>query len=136
MPGVSAGLERHEWRKHGTCSGLSAEAYFASALDLTERAAGALAPGLRAAAGRSVNAATLRAEVAKNDPELADSLLFVCKNLRTRRAEQQRRPYLIEVRVCADNDGPAGAPGKLLACTSVQRRDQGCGASFWIDDIN
>jgi ribonuclease I len=29
MPGAESCLERHEWYKHGTCSGISADAYFA-----------------------------------------------------------------------------------------------------------
>jgi ribonuclease T2 len=35
MPGLDTHLERHEWAKHGTCSGLTADAYFglAEALD-------------------------------------------------------------------------------------------------------
>jgi hypothetical protein len=37
-----------------------------------------------------------------------------------------------EVRQCVDNDGPGGAPGTLLDCATVQRRDQGCGRSFLI----
>lgn len=32
MPGTKSLLERHEWIKHGTCSGASMEAYFASAV--------------------------------------------------------------------------------------------------------
>jgi ribonuclease T2 len=32
MPGTRSLLERHEWIKHGTCSGLSADAYFSRAL--------------------------------------------------------------------------------------------------------
>ena len=51
---------------------------------------------------------------------------------RTLRGAQTRRPYLIEVRQCVDNDGPGGAPGTALACAVVKRRDQGCGASFLI----
>jgi ribonuclease T2 len=34
MPGTAAGLERHEWWKHGTCSDLAAEDYFATAIAL------------------------------------------------------------------------------------------------------
>ena len=35
MPGLDTHLDRHEWAKHGTCSGLTADAYFglAEALD-------------------------------------------------------------------------------------------------------
>jgi ribonuclease T2 len=34
MPGTASQLERHEWIKHGTCSGLSQQAYFSEALAL------------------------------------------------------------------------------------------------------
>jgi ribonuclease T2 len=34
MPGTAAGLDRHEWWKHGTCSALEADAYFAIAIAL------------------------------------------------------------------------------------------------------
>lgn len=36
MPGMQSGLERHEWIKHGSCSGLDAEAYFRRSLDLLD----------------------------------------------------------------------------------------------------
>ena len=55
MPGTVAGLERHEWWKHGTCSGLGADDYFAIAIALmreTER--GALAQLIVARAGSTV----------------------------------------------------------------------------------
>lgn len=34
MPGVASCLDRHEWIKHGTCSGMNAEGYFADTLRL------------------------------------------------------------------------------------------------------
>ena len=34
MPGTTSGLERHEWWKHGTCSDLKADDYFAIAVAL------------------------------------------------------------------------------------------------------
>ena len=34
MPGTAGGLDRHEWWKHGTCSDLKAEDYFATAIVL------------------------------------------------------------------------------------------------------
>jgi ribonuclease T2 len=34
MPGTQSYLERHEWIKHGTCSGLSQQTYFSNALSL------------------------------------------------------------------------------------------------------
>ncbi|WAJ30111.1 ribonuclease T2 family protein [Antarcticirhabdus aurantiaca] len=36
MPGVASGLHRHEWAKHGTCSGLDADTYYAEAIRLVE----------------------------------------------------------------------------------------------------
>lgn len=36
MPGTKSQLHRHEWVKHGTCSGQSAEAYFAASLSLLD----------------------------------------------------------------------------------------------------
>lgn len=52
MPGTVAGLDRHEWWKHGTCSGLEAEDYFATAIVLLrEVERGSLARAIVAAAG-------------------------------------------------------------------------------------
>jgi|GEM_PF-362028 len=37
MPGFASCLERHEWYKHGTCSGLEADEYFTLAYTLTSK---------------------------------------------------------------------------------------------------
>jgi ribonuclease T2 len=39
MPGTASRLERHQWIKHGTCSGLSPQRYFAAGVALTEAVA-------------------------------------------------------------------------------------------------
>lgn len=36
MPGTQSGLERHEWIKHGTCSGVDQIGYYAASLALTD----------------------------------------------------------------------------------------------------
>ena len=136
MPGIEAGLQHHEWRKHGSCTGLDPNTYFTLSLDLTERVDKALGPALLANAGRTIDAATLRAAVSTVDPGLAQSLVLMCKNLRSNDPAKRRRSYLYEVRVCVDNDGPGGAPQSLLNCADVQRRDQGCGNKFVVDSLS
>jgi ribonuclease T2 len=37
MPGVASNLHRHEWIKHGTCSGREAEDYFKEAAELARQ---------------------------------------------------------------------------------------------------
>ena len=42
MPGIADCLDRYEWAKHGTCSGMGADAYFSRAIELVNRANRAL----------------------------------------------------------------------------------------------
>jgi ribonuclease T2 len=135
MPGLTEGLAEHQWRKHGSCSGLSMSRYFEVAMAFTERSNAALGSVVLEHAGQRVSASTLRAAANEAVPGFAQSVVFMCKNLRSRDPKKRARPYLYEVRVCVDNDGPGGEPGSLLSCASVRRRDQGCGTSFWIDDV-
>jgi ribonuclease T2 len=135
MPGATEGLDRHEWRKHGTCTGLDDDSYYRESIVEVERANRVLGDALRAAAGARVSAAALRASAARVLPGFDRSVVFMCKNLRTDDARKRGRPYLYEVRVCLDDDGPGGAPGGLLECAAVGRRDEGCGAQFWVDDV-
>jgi ribonuclease T2 len=135
MPGLESGLDRHEWRKHGTCSGLDDDVYFRSAIDWTVRANEALGPALRAAAGRATTGAALRAAADAAVPGFGASVVFMCRNLRGVEPALRRRPYLYEVRVCLDNEGAGGRPGATQRCATLDRRDQGCGERFWIDDV-
>ena len=62
MPGLESGLERHEWIVHGTCSGLSADAYFNRAADLSEQVNGTNLPSFFAQnEGRTLDSAAIRA---------------------------------------------------------------------------
>ena len=102
----SSGLAFHQWRKHGTCSGLAAGAYF----DLARRAYESVArPSVLRDLGREV---TLPASVVEEafleaNPELtADGVTVTCRSGRVQ-----------EVRVCLTRDL---AP---RACAPDTRRD-------------
>lgn len=129
MPGMADGLDQHEWRTHGGCSGLDDDDYYRHALELARRVDAALSATLTTRAGGETTAGELRGIADMFSPGLGRTLTFHCRPLR---GASSRRPYLIEVRQCVDNDGPGGAPGTALACAVVKRRDQGCGASFLI----
>jgi ribonuclease I len=129
MPGMADGLHQHEWRTHGGCSGLDDDDYYRHALELARAVDAALAAKLTTLAGRETSAGELRSVADLFSPGLGRTLTFHCRTLRD---ASSRRPYLIEVRQCVDNDGPGGAPGTALACATVKRRDQGCGTSFMI----
>jgi ribonuclease T2 len=130
MPGMADGLHEHEWRTHGTCSGLDDDEYFGVTLDLATRIDRALGARLAELAGRHVSAAALRDYADKADPGIGPTLTFHCRTLRDAPAAHRREPYLMEIRQCVDDDGAAGKPGSPLSCASVRRRDQGCGSGF------
>jgi ribonuclease I len=132
MPGMASGLHEHEWRKHGGCSGLDDDDYFRAALDLARALDAALGAKLTTLTGRETSAAELREVADLFQPGIGATFTLQCRTLANAPVAQRNRPYLIEIRQCVDNDGPAGAPGTLLNCASVNRRDQGCGASLRI----
>ncbi len=136
MPGISAGLHEHEWREHGGCSGLGDDEYFRSALELARVLDSALRAKLTTLSGKETSAAELRATADLFRPGLGATFTLHCRTLRAAPRELRQHPYLMEVRQCVDNDGPHGAPGSLLDCAAVNRRDQGCGASFHIAELH
>jgi len=128
MPGMADHLHEHEWREHGGCSGLDDDDYFQHTLELARAVDAALAARLTTLAGRETDATELRDTAEMFRPGIGPTLTFHCRTLRG----TGNVPVLFEVRQCVDNDGPGGAPGTLLDCSTVQRRDQGCGRSFLI----
>ncbi len=89
----SRGLIEHEWRAHGSCSGLAPEAYF----DLADRAyAGIRIPAMLTATAKPppMTADDLRLAFVEANPDLrADMLGVSC-----------RGNALAEVRICLDTD--------------------------------
>ena len=128
MPGMADHLHEHEWREHGGCSGLDDDEYFRRTLELARTVDAALGARLTTLAGRETDAVALRETADLFQPGIGPTLTFHCRTLRG----TGNVPVLFEVRQCVDNDGPGGAPGTLLDCSTVQRRDQGCGRSFLI----
>lgn len=60
MPGELSGLDRYEWVKHGSCSGMDANAYFGTAATLVDGVnASSFGRGLAGLAGQSVSARKL-----------------------------------------------------------------------------
>lgn len=82
----------HQWKKHGSCSGLGVDGYFAQ----LEQAAGVVrvpSKALARAATQRVSRAELEREFIALNPGLkADAIVFDC-----------RSAYLREVRVCLDH---------------------------------
>jgi ribonuclease T2 len=136
MPGMQSHLHEHEWRTHGACSGLGDDEYFRYALDLARTLDAALAPRLTTLAGRETSPEELRAAADAYRPGLGKTFTLQCRTLRAAPPAAGGRPFLIEVRQCIDNDGPHGAPGTLLECAAVSRRDQGCGRAFRIAHLS
>ncbi|MEO8061139.1 MAG: hypothetical protein ABI821_00175 [Pseudomonadota bacterium] len=136
MPGMQSNLHEHEWRTHGGCSGLDDDLYFEGALDRARNLDAALRRRLTSLGGRETTSAELRAAADDYHAGLGATIVFQCRTLRDAPAALRNRPFLIEIRQCVDDDGANGAPGTLLDCATVERRDQGCGRTFRIAETS
>ncbi|PPQ28750.1 ribonuclease T2 family protein [Rhodopila globiformis] len=79
MPG-GPGLAAHEWRKHGTCSGLSPEVYFTAAVTLARHANETIGAVMRdrGMLGQRLRIDDLLPAVAARDPALAQAIVVDC----------------------------------------------------------
>jgi ribonuclease I len=80
MPGRADCLDRHEWFRHGTCSGMKADRYFRIAAAVVERINGMeLGRFLKESAGKEVRTADLvRAAVRDAGPQARPAYSFIC----------------------------------------------------------
>jgi ribonuclease I len=90
MPG-GPDLEQHEWGRHGTCSGLSSEDYFAAIVNVAKQVNDAVGVAMRDTGmlGGQVNVRDLINEVAAKDPGLAASIVVDCKQASARSSHRQ-----------------------------------------------
>jgi ribonuclease T2 len=128
MPGVASCLEHHEWTRHGSCSGLAADDYFAEAAALVQQIARTnFGRYLTAHVGQTVDTADVTAAFAQDFGSDSRGLLTLnCSSVRGASA-------LSEVRLQLAKNLPAGADlGSLLIPTG----DNGnCGSSFLLDPV-
>lgn len=134
MPGMADGLHEHEWRTHGTCSGLDDDDYFRATLELARDLDQVLRARLTTLAGQVTSAREMRAFVDNYQSGLGATLTFHCRTLRNAPPAHREEPFLVEIRQCVEGDA-SGAPGAPLDCSTVRRRDQGCGQAFRVAEI-
>jgi ribonuclease T2 len=104
MPGVADGLDRYEWRRHGACSGLTPEAYFATVVRLAEQADATIGAVLRNGGmlGQEIKVDDLLAAVAAKDPAVAAAMVVSCRF--PREDGGPSRAYVQEIRVVLSKD--------------------------------
>ncbi|MBV8048066.1 MAG: hypothetical protein JO171_12980 [Paludibacterium sp.] len=105
MPGVRDGLAEHEWRKHGSCSGMQPNAYFRQMMDLADRVNGSsLGRFLSAHAGARVTLDELHAALTPDYADGRRSVRFICGGERL----QEIRFYLNDWSSFLGKSGQAG----------------------------
>lgn len=119
MPGTMSGLDRHEWLKHGTCSGFDAETYYQVALRLLDELNGSAVRDL-VVARRGIG---LRAEELR---QAFDDAFGEGAGLRVRLAcvEDGGRRLIVELTLGLGGDPARRGLGPLLLASSPT--DQGC----------
>jgi ribonuclease I len=132
MPGIKDCLDRWEWAKHGTCSGLSPDRYFDIQLAWLAKVNKALGAHLLSSAGTEFDIDAWRNQTIRTEPELAQNLQFVCKTAAKRKGEKNRSntsdsdnlsppTLLVELKLALHKDGKT-----ILPLSDSRRGQSGC----------
>jgi ribonuclease T2 len=123
MPGIADHLQQHEWSRHGVCSGLDAEAYFARIVALAKAANSTIGTVMKDKDlfGKPMAVTALIDAVAAKNADLGDALQVDCQFARRGPEGGPSRAYVGEIRVLIPKDlGTSdGWPGKFVPRSSV-----------------
>jgi len=123
MPGVQSHLDRHEWTRHGTCHGTSADDYFRTAIALLGALDASPVQGfLSRRTGTSIDTNDLRAEFDRAfGADAGSRVTFVCE-----RERGGDRTLLTEMRINLRGtiDATSDLRALILSAPTVPR---GCG---------
>lgn len=131
MPGYASCLERHEWYKHGTCSGLAADDYFITAYNFVEQIADTnFGRYISANVGNTVDSDDLLAEFVKDFGESnRDSMILHCES-------NQGTAMLMEVRMYLVNPLPKGAGLKEMLVHPDSPEKGDCPQKIFIEKVH
>lgn len=130
MPGYASCLERHEWYKHGTCSGLTADDYFTTAYSFVEEVAETnFGKFISANVGKTIDASDLLAEFEKDFGEGSrNAVSLYC-------VKKKGSSLLSEVRMSLVNPLPEEGGLKAAILLSESGEEGGCPQDIFIDPV-
>ena len=81
MPGTQSCLQNHEWYKHGVCSGIGADDYFATSTRLVKSMTESnLSKFVAANIGKNVQLKDIQAAAAQDFGDMSSNIRFMCEN--------------------------------------------------------
>jgi ribonuclease T2 len=125
MPGIADDLPYHEWEKHGTCTGLSPDAYFRRIIALAKAADATIGTILKQQQmlGKTVPVTALVDLVAARNPQLGAAMQVDCQFTRAAGGKPSRAD-ITEIHILLAKDFPpltvaADWPARFVPLSSV-----------------
>lgn len=126
MPGTQSGLERHEWLKHGTCTKLTSDDYFGTAVSLiNELNASAVGALFAENVGKTLDADSIKAAFDRSFGEEASARVKMsCRRVGSARVISELTIGLSQDAVSPGQSGPRlkdliqGAGGTSFGCNA------------------
>ncbi|MDH5543975.1 MAG: hypothetical protein OEZ43_00190 [Gammaproteobacteria bacterium] len=127
MPGVASCLQNYQWRKHGSCSGLTVQDYFETSITLVQDfATTAIAQEIRRNIGKVVSSELLLQRWNENNKQSDGAIELVCRR-------HNGKAYLLEVRIALSREIESNASLKYTYNAGFKGANRGCGKKIYID---